>query len=882
MKNLEYVWWKNRDVIAGPQWGIPELWWHDAAEVNSVGCHVNVDTVSAQRIFIDAKLEDGSDFGEFDLRFWWEGEVEEGYWYRLQMRFGSHENMPDLFLYNGAVIWDKNKDYDPTEGNEPRFYFYATSTGIPQFDMITRLDKSRPSFTLLPPHQGDYQGVNMTMPRAEGEKGEEPPRYEFPEYTVNQRCPKNKSSRMFYYSYQNEENPTVEGLPEGANVSDVKIYEHEMYPTRRNAYILSDLKFDGVVYFPTTYDEKADFIKFFEASNAQGMKTLIMLPVMAKKLFDSSCGDGDYAFSYLSDYLDGKNHFLSIKEGTFTDIDKFIDMGLDSTTFCMKYWLDHCEGGRVMLVYPEIPNSLGAYVGGISKSNIANLDRYKDILRGGRIAYEKVFEFFREMRERIDSRMKGYEGRYTVFSHNDYGAYNQAVTQSFSVEGCFGKNGNRGSGNVVLANSRGNAHSYGNDYGFVFDAWDRLYWFNHCSDGITHGLLSIFFGGCKTFTDEIFVEDHHSENITKWGETWYDFVRFAKVHPSLGEPLVKFGVMRGLGDEWQRLAGDSAGWEAETEIISIDMHYQMLQFAPTNRWRKAFNKYQRTKHVDVKDSYYNDYELLNVPFCDYGHSLRTDPEKHFTGTPYGPCNFVAWNAPVDKLCDYDLISYFGRGVGTTKQDIENLEEYVRRGGTLIIAAGQLQNDKDEYDIDSFCGVRLGETRKLDCNLFTELSGGRVLYELCNKQPFVVENSFGKGKVILFAGQFLTDICEETAKTVLRGCLDEIKAIEFSAPADHIEYCFTKFGNGWLLPLLNQGRGVYPSGNGIDHGVYKATLKIDLERLGLSGDVTVRELKMPLDGKALPTYSDYNYKQEGNTLILDVEVDRLCELVIEPK
>ncbi len=880
MKNLNWGYWNGQTVVAGPQWGLPELWWHDAAEVYSKNCTVNVDTVSAQRIFIDSHLEAGADRGEWTLRFGWEGKVEAGYWYRLQMRFGNHDALPDLFLYNGRVVWERERDYDPTEGSFPSFYFYAYETCEPVFDMITRLDKNRPEHTLLPPHQGDYEGVNMIMPRAEGEPGEMPPLYSFPEYDSHQCCEKHKSSRMLYNSYRYKENPVIAPIPEGATLSDVLIYEHELYPTRRNAHVLKDLAFDGVVYMPVTYDEKADFNRFCDDSLAQGMKTLILFPLMSKKLFDPSCGDGDFAFCYLSDLLECKNHFLRIPENNDADPDSFIDMGLDGCSDCAKRWLDKCPDGHVMLAFPEIPNSLGAYIGGIRHSNISNLPRYHDILRGGRIAYQNVFAFFKEIRERFDSRMKGYEGRYTVYNHVDYGAYNQAVLQTPSLDGCFGKTGNRGNGNIVLANSRGNARTHERDWGYVFDAWDRLYWYNHTYDSIYYGLLSVFFGGCKKFSDEIYVEEHESEMLTKWSEAWFDFVRFAKVHPSLGKPRVKIGFMRGLGDEWQRAASDSAGWEAETEIVSTEMHFEMMQFAPTTKWRKAFNAYQRTKHVDPRDTYFNDYELLRVPFHNFGHALRTDPEMAFAGTPYGPADFVAWDTPARLLKDFDFIAYLGRGVGTELSQIEALEEYVRDGGTLMIAAGQLRDDRDRFHRDNFCGVTLGATEKLDGNLFTRLSGGKALHSLCNGSPYIVENRFGEGRVILLAGEFLTDIDEEIPASVLRGCLDEIKCVEFGENACRIEYCLTERENGWLLPFINQGRGYYPSGNGRDCGVFRSSVKVDLEKLGMSGKIKVRELSMPHDGTALPVYRDYPFKQEGSVLSFDIELENTLELCIE--
>jgi len=881
MKDLVYEQWKHGNLAAGAQWGIPELWWHDSAEVRSVNCDIEIDSPSAQTFSLTGRLLKSKENGEFILRFWWDNEIEAGYCYQLKMRFGSHENLPDIVLYDGGVIWDKKTDYDVSDGNSPCFYLYAEKSGIPCFDMIVKLDKLRPEFTLLPPHQGDYEGINMTMPRAKGAPGVYSPVYEYPENAVVQRCDVRKSARLLHRTYFYDENPVIAPLPAGASVSDVKIYEHTLYPTRGNAHLLKDLAMDGIVYMAVAYDETADFACFAQASIDQGLKTLVLFPVVSKKLFNEVCGENEYAFCYINDLLTGQNCFLNIEAGTFPDSDAFVDTGVESTVKCARYWLDRCPDGKVMFLYPEITNSLGAYTGGISTSSISALQNYKDVLKGGSVAFEAAFSFFADLRRRFEEKLEDYGGRYSFFCHPDYGAYNQAVTQSLSVDGCFGKNGNRGCGNIVTANTRGNAHSFGHQYGLVFDAWDRLYWWNHCYDGILTGLLSFFFSGCKMFTNEIYVEDRETGNITKWGEAWFDFVRFSKVHPALGAPVVKTGVMRGLGDEWQRCAGDTSSWEAEANVISAEMPRQLLEFAPTTKWRKAFNAYRKNKYVTADDTYFNDYNLLNVPFAQFGHVMRTDSEKAFTGTPYGALDFVAWNAPIDVLRDYELLVYMGRGVGTSLEQIKELEQYVAQGGTLIMAAGQLRSEKDLFSVDTFCGISIGQTHKLDDNLYTGLAGGTVTKTLFNNMPYTVENSFGKGQVILFSGEYLTDYSLDEAKEIFRNNLNSIKLIEFDKDASHIEYCFTRYKNGYLLPLINHGRGAFPSGNGTDYGTYKGSITVDLDKLGLQGCVTVMQLNMPLDGTSLPDFTPYPFTQSGNKISFDADVDVLQEFVILP-
>jgi len=879
MKNLNYTPWSNHVMTAGWQWGIPELWWHNEAEVQAWNCEAIVDSQSAQRFYLTGKLNENCESGEFMLRFYWDSPVDKGYWYKLRMRFGNHKNIPDFVLYNGSIIWEK-KDYDVTEGNTLSFYYYAYEDGIPCFDMIVKLDSSRHEFTLLPPHQGDYEGTNMDMMRAEGEPlAVKPKLYDYLANPVIKRCNPHKSARILYKKYQYDENPTIPPIPENAEISDVKIYEHELYPTRNNAHILSDLKMDGIIYMATKYNELASIDTFTKSMLDAGLKTLVLFPVIEKHIVDESRPEGEYAFCYVADLLEGKNHFLSLQPGTFKNVNDFIEIGIKSTCDCARMWLERCPDGDVMFVYPEHPNSLGAYTGGISTSSLSNVPGYEEVAKGGMIAYNANIRFYKEFRRRFEEKLPEYTDRISFYSHTDYGTFNQALLQSFSVEGCFGKNGNRQNGNIVMANTRGNAHSYNHDYAFVFDAWDRLYWWSHCYQGIYEGLVTILFGGCKKFTNEVPVENVSTGNITRWGEAWFDFVRFAKVHPSLGKPVVNIGVMRGIGDEWQRIASDTSSWEAETEIISMDMHRQMLEFAPTHRWRKAFNAYQVTKHVDPKDSYYNDFELLNIPFADYGHCLRTDPEKAFTGTPYGPLDFVSWNAPASAMADYKVIIYMGRGIHTSKENIQQMEEYVKNGGTLMLAVGQLRNEKDKIEVESFCGIDIGETAKLDNNLFTRLSGGKVLDTLCNTSPYIIENNFGKGKVYMLAGEFLTDFSDDKPAELITKLLDDIKIVEFSENSEHIEYCFTEFGNGYLLPLINHGRGSYPSGNGTDYGVFKSKVRVDLKKLGITENVKLSTLTMPLDGTDLPTISDYPFELTNGILEFYTETEFLSEYII---
>ena len=132
---------------------------------------------------------------------------------------------------------------------------------------------------------------------------------------------------------------------------------------------------------------------------------------------------------------------------------------------------------------------------------------------------------------------------------------------------------------------------------------------------------------------------------------------------------------------------------------------------------------------------------------------------------------------------------------------------------------------------------------------------------------------------MLAGEFLTDFSDDKPAELIKKLLDDIKIVEFSENSEHIEYCFTEFENGYLLPLINHGRGSYPSGNGTDYGVFKSKVRVDLKKLGITENVKLSTLTMPLDGTDLPTISDYPFELSNGILEFYTETEFLSEYII---
>ncbi len=523
-----------------------------------------------------------------------------------------------------------------------------------------------------------------------------------------------------------------------------------------------------------------------------------------------------------------------------------------------KKWLNFVPGGEVYIYYPEVNSCYGHWGRGIKEAPLARMPGYEDIRQGGKRAWELSFKFFQELAKELKGKIGG---RVKLLFHFDRAAFQGAYGLHSGADIVMHKNIHRQSINIVVANSRGAAMAYGKEFGFDFDCWDRQYFYGYHPDGVLQGLLVYFHSGAGYILNEIPV--WAKGGVTKCGEAWLDFCRYARTHPKRGEQQVRIAIMRALGDEWNRVAGPSASWEA-------------------GRWLPSDLKGRK-----VEETYLWDYVLLNLVFANYGLPWRTFPDRLCTGTPYGPVNFIPWDTPLEKLRDYKVVIFLGSGV-IEPSTYKNLEAYVQGGGKLVMAVGQLKGADGEFVTKDVMGIKLGEQREIDGKKYTYLqltsnATQQVLYRLRNSDPMVVRCRYGLGEIFLFSGEWLTNFDDRVPATVLAKVLEEAKFLEFEPYSDWLEYMVQKRGKVYMFPIFNHGRGFFPSGNGFDYGAWEGVVSVDLVKLGLNvKDVAVYRLVYQPKRKVPFSLEPVKFTVEKGKLSFRLRVEKLEEVVIGPK
>jgi hypothetical protein len=678
---------------------------------------------------------------------------------------------------------------------------------------------------------------------------------------------------------------------------------------------------DGASFQPGGNLAENVFWQWADAAAAAGVKHLVLSPVIAIAAPAESAVEGgegasrigrasglpeEYRFFHLHSLLSGGKHLARAGNNEpLTPVQRMEMLGrsLKDMAAAIRYWLDKVQDGTAYFFAVELNGSFGTYKGGIADSLIGGMPGYDRIAEGGTQAWELAFRFFRELKIRLLAELGEYARRVRVMANFDRVAFQGAYAYHSGVDLILHKNIHRQSLNLVVANSRGAARAYGKDYGFHLDAWDRNYWYSYHPREIRHGLMVYFHAGASCLLDGIPVWHKETQSLSGWSEAWLDFCRYVRTHPALGEQSVSFAVMRGLGDEWNRVAGPSASWEAGEWLPKAEMNRALGEGvkgeaglkpdADGNRgvpakWAKARRAVMQGEKSRTKDTYLDDYQLLRLVFADYGTPSRTDPNRLCTGTPYGPVDFIPWDTTVDRLKGYRAIAYSGRGLATDRYTLSQLQLYVRNGGTLLIAAGQLRDADGCLPQEGFLGVSLGEQRRWDALPYTLLSsdgkGGeiRIAGTLPNGDPSVVEARFGSGVAYLFCGEWLTYWGYEAPLEILRRVLERQKLLEFDPPCDWLEYMVRRKGESVILPLFHHGRGYFPSNNGKDHGAWEGRIFVDLQQLALSADkaAVFRVAKDPLNPE-WPILVSVKHSMENGRLMFHLRVEEFEEIIIGP-
>ena len=447
----------------------------------------------------------------------------------------------------------------------------------------------------------------------------------------------------------------------------------------------------------------------------------------------------------------------------------------------------------------------------------------------------------------------------------------------------------RASAEICIANCRGPARAYGKKYALEIDSWAGMLFHALTPEEYRHINLLFYASGADMIFSEAFHIVREGEKIgpNKFGVSYFDFARHARTHPRRGKQIVKLGIIRGLGDFG--LGGLHGGVIADEE------------------WRRDFTWPTEEKHDKEKMI---DYNLVDVFFPEFGSYGYSNWDRWGTGTPYGPLDMIPWDTPLEHLKTFDLLMYFGVN-GMDRRQYENIRRYVEQGGVLVISLGQLRIPDGEprklidADLQSFLGVDVKEDRKGlpisiegEKSIYFEVEGNEkqgkaksiyrvnpvgceVKAETEDGEVVVTEKNYGGGKVYFYATEFISSVSEELNKHFVSSIAEKAKLFSLEPRSDWIEYTIQRKAGTFIFNFFNHGRMKFPCGNGKDHGIWEGKMVIDVKRLGYQKDQKLEAYVVEFENPEF-TLMPVNIHKKGDTVMLNLKIDKRTELIIGPK
>lgn len=898
--------WKSDGAPGGAggyRWGFAETWWYGLTRAFGVNADVTVRCRNCTEFELIGRAADSATDAWFGVELLWNAALQEKSAYRFVVSFLDESQLPDLATVNDEAVWRRREGF--AEKREIHLHYVTGGAmGKPVLRLFYRAGGKPRSVDL----RATWSARNLVRYRAAFE-GVRPAGERFPlparaTYVVEDAS---RRARLCHEIYGRPTEYSRPLLPElGRPVANLVVCQRGIDPAKGGAHLrAADVR--TLAFQPRPWRNETVFTRWADAAIRAGVRDLIMTPVLnVREAYNPKWEKGGYRFYHLHSLMKkGAGQIWKYRPdwGAGGNLE-MIHAAADSEAALMKAWLQRSPSGRLYHFSVEMNGAFGDYGRGIRGTPLrgaAGFEGIKDMNR--RQAFETIFGFFKDYRKRIELGLGKDASRLKVLANFDRAAFQGAYAAKSGVDIIIHKCIHRQSINVVVANSRGTARAYGIEYGYDFDQWDRNYWWGYPPEPIRHGLMVMFHTGARYIMNEIDIFDEKAGHLTGWGSMWFDFLRYAKLHPPRGEGQARIAVMRGFGDEWNRLGGPSAGGDSGRCLPLGEMLRAFKGDAPVpSKWSKVASRpdrpgnatdgtlWQWLNRVPDDAVYMHDFALLNLLFANFGSEHQTDMNRLCTGTPYGPVDFIPWDTPPAVLNGYDAVLYFGRGDGTARSEIAALEGYVAQGGQLVVAAGQLRGLDDRIPVERFCGVRMaGDRPATNGAVYTKLEpagAAEVIGQQKNGDPEAVAISFGRGRCWLFSGEWVTYWDDAGAATACRDALSGAQWLTFEPASEWLEYHVRKKRDCWILPVFNHGRGFYPSGNGPDHGDWARRVVVDLSKLGLEGQpVEARRVTYDPDRRPDPFALEsvgVACSADGRHGVIEATIQEFEELVLGPK
>jgi len=268
----------------------------------------------------------------------------------------------------------------------------------------------------------------------------------------------------------------------------------------------------------------------------------------------------------------------------------------------------------------------------------------------------------------------------------------------------------------------------------------------------THGGQYIYAENSLFFTNSYERYDPEDVFPTRNRELMRRFYDMSRLQPRFGEPCAELAVAYGNLE--------SMLWHQDDALPEMDDASEWGSLL-WNKWKGELYK----PCMRAMDAWLPPVEIERY------HVNRTIL-KWFSGNPYGNVDMVSVERPADVLSQYRVLAFLGWNT-MTPEALAKLREYVKGGGTLLIAGCHFDRRTipgGEYEIDTagaedLLGLAvkgyggavgdvswMGESYPAGASLRTcdiEIRGAEVVARDSNGAPVLLRNSFGAGEVFFY-------------------------------------------------------------------------------------------------------------------------------------